>query len=194
MQTAPSSFTARHLLRLFLEFWCMSPDMTLWKEAKLADNLPRLVRLRQLMALFRAFKIDWNPAAFVQGKFIDGRSSRHQAFMDSALASMRPIDVGGIDAERRMLPVCFKLLFEYRARMESALSFSRSLQEGCGLYLFACRKADEMNGIILQNIGIIEDCLAALISPERREFALVDLVRDHGYPAVDLSEIDADWC
>ncbi len=35
--------------------------------------------------------------------------------------------------------------------------------------------------------------LAALISPEAAEFSVEQLARDHGYPDVNLGDIDEEW-
>lgn len=43
-----------------------------------------------------------------------------------------------------------------------------------------------------RDISIIEDILAALISPEAVEFSVEQLARDYGYPDVGLGGIDAD--
>ena len=98
----------------------------------------------------------------------------------------------GLGAQGSQLPDCFKILLEYRDRVEDVLSFSSGVLEASGLYLFAHRKAGELNQIIQQNVGMIEDLLIAFISPEAKEFSVAQLVRDYGYPDVDLCEIDLD--
>lgn len=52
----------------------MTSDMGDWSEEQLSDDPPRLYRLQQLMALFHAFEIDWNPSSFTKGGFIDPES------------------------------------------------------------------------------------------------------------------------
>jgi len=70
--------TARDLLYGFLELRGLTPDLSQWTEEGLADNPPRLFRLRRLRAVFRAFGIAWEPASFIEGKFIVPESPLYQ--------------------------------------------------------------------------------------------------------------------
>ena len=47
--------------------------------------------------------------------------------------------------------------------------------------------------MIRPHVGIVEDLLAALISPSDARFSAADLTRDFGYPSVDLFEVDLHW-
>ena len=62
--------TAHALLQGFRGLRGLSPRMDDWTEERLAGNPPRLFRLRQLAALFRAFDIPWDLQSFVEGRFI----------------------------------------------------------------------------------------------------------------------------
>jgi len=50
-----------------------------------------------------------------------------------------------------------------------------------------------LNRVIQDNVGVIEDILVDLISPEAAAFSVENLARDFAYPDVDLFEIDSDW-
>ena len=69
-------------------------------------------------------------------------------------------------ANRDQLPEFFAILFSYRERIDQVLSFSSGVMEASGLYLQAHREAAKLNRLIEDNISIIDDILAALISPE----------------------------
>jgi hypothetical protein len=77
--------------------------------------------------------------------------------------------------------------------VDHVLSFSCGVLEASGLYLYAHRKAEEMNRIIRDNVSIVDDILVALISPEETSFSVEQLTREYGYPDVDLFEIDSAW-
>jgi hypothetical protein len=188
-----ANVSARILLHGFLELQGLSPDLADWSEDRLAGNPPRLFRLRQLVALFRAFQIPWNPSLFVEGKFIEPESPRYATLLDMMDSTMPELKKHGFGAQPHQLPYCFEILFAYRGRVEHVLSFSSGVLEASGLYLYAHRRAGELNRIIKEHVSIIDDHLVAFISPEAREFSVKELVRDHGYPDVDLFEIDADW-
>ncbi|MBV9124234.1 MAG: hypothetical protein JO112_12825 [Planctomycetes bacterium] len=105
---------------------------------------------------------------------------------------MQP-SVPGFPLKKHLLPVCFKILFDYRTKVEKVLTFSSGVLEASGLYAYAHRKAGELNGIIREHVRIIDDLLVALISPQAKTFTVEELSKDYDYPDVDLNVIDADW-
>lgn len=90
------------------------------------------------------------------------------------------------------LPYCFETLLEYRERVEQVLSFSSGVMAASGWYLYAFQKTEALDRIIQGNVSIIEEILGGFISPEAKTFSVDQLVRDYGYPDVDLFEIDMD--
>jgi hypothetical protein len=192
-KTHPATVTARNLIHRFLELRRLSPDLADWTEERLAENPPRLFRLRQLVALFAAFGIKWDLSAFVEGKFIDPESPRYGGLLDKMDVAMPEASKHGFGAQPDQLPDCFEILLRYRERVADVLSFSSGVLTASGLYLYAHRKTGELNRIIHENVGIIDDLLVTFISPESKEFTVEQLARDYGYPDVDLFEIDADW-
>lgn len=192
MKQNAKTITARSLLHGFLELRGLAPEMKDWSEERFSDNAPRLYRLRQLIALFRAYEIDWDLSSFVEGRFIQPESLRYAASLEMMESAMPEARRHGLGADNRQLPDCFKILLDYRERVEDALSFSSGVLEASGLYLYAHQRAGELNRIIQKNISIVDDVLVVLINPEARTFSVNQLARDYGYPDVDLSEIDAD--
>lgn len=190
--------TAHTPLLGFLELRSLTPELSDWTEEMLSDNPPRKFRLQQLVALFRAFDIPWNPQSFVDGKFIQSEHPRYDSLLSklfTELLSRKPlIDKTLVIRDHRyQLPLFFKTLFDYRERIDEVLSFSGGVMAASGLFQLAHKKANVLNRIIHKNIADIDDTLAALISPEMAVFSVEQLVRDYGYPDVDLSEIDEDW-
>ena len=94
---------------------------------------------------------------------------------------------------RSQLPDLFRLLLEYRLKLEPALNFASGTLEADGLYVYALEKAEELNRAIRSHLGIIDDLLAELISPTDATVTVDDLARRHGYPLGDLFEIDVAW-
>jgi len=193
------------LLLGFLELWAYCPDLSDWTEERLGNNPPRLIRLRRLLSLFRAFGVPWGPETFIQGRFIDPGDARYNPLL-ARLAAERPQGAGrGVEPLdirlwqspehlRHQLPRFFEILFGYRKRVADLLAFSSGLFEASGLYWQAHSMASDLNAVIATHVGVIDDILATVISPERAHYSMDQLVRDYGYPDVDLSEIDADWC
>jgi hypothetical protein len=188
-----NGLSARELLHLYLELQRMTPNLKDWSEDRLAANPPRLYRLKQLLALFQAFGIRSSPAEFQEGAFIDVDSPAYQPLLDRIASEMPGESAHDLGPQRRQLREFFKILFEYRVTVERALSFCSGVLEASGLYHYAYRKVGEVNRAIRQECAVVEDLLVSLISPEGKSFSVEELVRDHGYPAVDLFDIDADW-
>lgn len=185
--------TARDLLFQFLDLKGLSPKFADWTEVGFSNNPPRLYRLRQLVALFRAYGIPWGPESFSKGGFIKPKEPRYKSVISILAAEVRNANDEGGKPEREQLPGFFEELFKYRRRVDHVLSFSSGLMAAGGLYLHAHRKVNELNRIIKADLDIIDDSLALLISPEAATFTVEQLVREYDYPDVDLDEIDLDW-
>jgi hypothetical protein len=185
-----STITARSLLLGFLDLRGLSPELYDWTEERLSDNPPRLIRLRQLVAMFRAFAIPWDPPSFVAGRFIQPGQPRYVALL-SRLATEMP-GGSGRTASAHQLPDLFAILYAYREQVAGVLGFSSGVGFASGLYLHAHRKVEELNRVIRENVAIIDDILVELINPEKATFPVEQLARNFGYPDVDLFAIDAD--
>jgi hypothetical protein len=187
------SVTGRDLLHLYLELRGMVPDFREWREDRLGANPPRLVRLKQLTALFRAFGIPWSPNTFGDGSFIAEGDPKHAPLLARA-ASQMPAAATQVHGPRgHQLPALFSILLHYRAVVEQALSFSGSVLDAGGLYYYAHWNVGKLNEVIRQHVQIIEGILVELISPDARTFTVGELVRDYGYPDDDLHQIDVEW-
>ena len=189
--TDERTFTARDLLLQFFDLRGLSPVVKNWNEEALADNPPRLYRLQQLMALFRAYDVPWDPEAFMEGTFIETDHPRYRAVLSELTDELR--ESARDRAGAHQLPDFFKTLFRYRSRVNAVLSFSNGVMAASGLYHCAHHKAEGMNSIIRANVSIIDDTLVALVSPDAATFTTAQLVQDYGYPDIDLSEIDLAW-
>lgn len=183
--------TAHDLLLCFLEFRRMSPDLKDWSEDCLKSNPPRLFRLHRLISLFRAFGLPWDPQSFIDGEFVKSEDPRYAPLLEK-LSKEIPKEEQSWDRGHQ-LPAFFKILFDYRARMDDVLSFSSGVMEASGLYLQAHLKAEELNRVIWDNISLIDDLLVEIISPERVSFSIEQLIKGYEYPKSNLSEIDDDW-
>ena len=87
--TDERTFTARDLLLQFFDLRGLSPVVKNWNEEALADNPPRLYRLQQLMALFRAYDVPWDPEAFMEGTFIETDHARYRAVLSELTDELR---------------------------------------------------------------------------------------------------------
>jgi hypothetical protein len=185
---SPGASAARDLLHRFLDLRSLTPHLGDWSEERLAGNPPRLVRLRRLMTLFRTFGIDWDPAQFTEGKFIDPKSPRYARLLEH-LAAQKAASMArrGLRSLSYDLPECFSILLRYREHVETALAFSRGVLEASGLYAYAHAKVEELNRVIRNNVAIIDDILVALICPEAKTPVAGQPPHEYDYPE------DYDW-
>jgi hypothetical protein len=182
--------TARTLLLKFLELRGLSSQLADWTEERFSENPPRLIRLRRLVAIFRAFDIPWDPASFVRGEFIQPEQPRYAGLFSKLVAQMPK----GLEPwQRHRLPEFFAMLFGYREKVNGVLEYFSGLYEATGLTLFAYLKGSQLNQVIQDKLGDIEDILVELISPEAATFTVEQLSKNFGYPKDDLFKIDLDW-
>ena len=181
------------LLHKYLELRSRTPDLNEWTEERLVDNPPRLLRLQQLRALFQAFGIVWDPVAFTTGQFIQPDYPRYAVVLTRAATEMPIIVAGELSQERYHLPILFAILLRYRETLDRGLNFAGGVAEASGLAYYAYAKVEQLNREIRGKLAIVEDVLAALISPEGRSFSIDELARDYGYPDVDVRGVDAEW-
>ncbi len=185
-----TTITARELLLAFMELRSMCPEFDDWTEERLADNPPRLVRLRRLKAMFQAFDIPWDPFEFAIGSFIDAKKPRYAAVLSRLIAEFKK----GKHRDRHFDVCCyFSHLYEYREKVNSLLDCFRGAMEVNGTFLLASAKVGKLSRVIRKNMGVVDDDLLELISPERKSFSVTELIQNYSYPDDDLFEIDIAW-
>ena len=185
--------SAHNLLYQYLNLREMSPNLSDWNEKILGDDAPRLIRLQRLLALFRAFQINCDPAQFVNGMFIDPSNDKYASLLVKLIDSTPEIRLYGFMPRANQMQSCFEILLSYREGVERVLSFNRGLLEASGLYLTAFNKTEQFNSIIRHNITVIDDILVEFISPDGREFTVEYLIKNYEYPDIDLSMLDMDY-
>ncbi len=193
-----SKYSALDLLRQYLELCRYTPDHRDWTERALEKNPPRLIRLQRLKAMFHAFGIPFDPQSFREGGFIDWKDPVYEVFLERARSQFLREEAEGrlsgtIELTAFYLKPVFESLLEYRIALDESLHFNSGVSAAGDLFYFELLKINEMNRVIRSRLAIIEDLLVELISPTRQTFSHKRLVKEHGYPDVDLDEIDLDW-
>lgn len=191
-----TSLSAVDLVRQFVGLRDYTPDLESWSEEGFAANPPRLYRLRRLRALFAAYGIDWDPAWFAKGAFLESSNERYadvarQMEVRLMTAGIEPRSVSTLGVFQRQLS--FKTLLLYREHVEKVLVYPDRILTAGGWISLAHKRIRELNRVLADHLPLVDDVLAALISSEGRRFELLEMVRDYGYPDVDLDEIDIDW-
>lgn len=186
------TITAHTLLHTFLEMRMLSPRVEEWTEAHQSRNPPRLIRLRRLQAMFRAFGIAWNPRAFEEGDFIDPADPRYAAILRRYEPRRIPGIMGGFLIPEH-LARSFAILLEFRVRVHRVLDHPERIFASDGPILHALELMTTLATDLRASVRPVDDALAELISPEGAAFELDVMRVEYGYPDVDLCVIDAEW-
>jgi hypothetical protein len=190
---AVGACSASDLLNLFIQLRGFRPDMSDWSEDRFTDRLSVLYRLQQFRALFRASEIDCDPSEFARGNFIKADDPRYEAAIDRMNSELEQMIASNNKCRPDQLRQGLEILLDDRERLERVLSFSSGVLTASGLYFYAYKTIEELNQSIRSRAAIVDDVLAALISPEGKTFAVEFLAREYRYPDVDLFEIDSEW-
>lgn len=187
-KTKSGSITACNLLHCYLEFQILVPEIEDWVEGHLIDNPPRLYRLKQLNAMLRAFEID-DLYSFKEGRFIEHENSHKYAQAHTLVSDGKISSTNSND-----LTQCFLTLMQYRQEVENVLCFgSGAYHINPELLSNTYRKIWQLSWQIKENIVGIDTIIATIINPEEKSFSVEILVRDYGFPDVDITQLDLDW-
>ena len=190
MSSAQVNITARDLLIGWLELLGLTGNIHSWTEDNLRDNPPRLIRLKRLMALFRAFGIHWNPASFIEGRWIDANTEEYRELFLRLTSELETLET--INAEREM-PTFFWELIRFRERVATVLAQPGESQLSSGLHSLALRKIKAVCSRLDTEIKLIDDLLIQLIDPKNLSFSVEQLKQDYGFPEAELAETDVPW-
>lgn len=182
----PRILSAHDLISQFLELREMSPNLKEWSEEAFADNPPRLIRLKRLMALFRAYSIPWEPFRFSIGAFISQENPLYVPLLEKGRSAK------GLPPASH-LQNCFETLLEYRRTIESMRCFSHGILGAFGLWAYAHRAAWGVTEKTLENVRGLDDDLAFIVDPERKTFSVEEMVSRYGYLDTNLTEVDLEW-
>jgi hypothetical protein len=192
-------WTARDFLNAASEFERMTPDRNSWTEELLASNPPRLVRLQRLRALAKAFDVQPGFETLWSGDFIAQRPlERYEPFRQRVLSDCEtqfpvvlrtarsPLDVRNVEW-------IYKQLFQFLAKHAyPMLNVNSGVLMASGFHLYPLRRVELALARIPEAIRPIEEIVGLVIGPDGRSFTAQELA-EHGWPAVDLDELDADW-
>ena len=194
-----SHWTAPDFLRAASEFERMTPDRNSWTEELLASNPPRLVRLQRLRALAKAFDIQPGFEALWSGDFVAKRPFERYAlfrqrvlsdcetqFPDVLRTAQRPLHIMDVES-------IYERLFQFLARNAyPMLDVNSGVLEASGFHLYPLYRVGLALAGIPETIRPIEELAGLIVAPDGRSFTSQEFVK-HGWPEVELFEIDADW-
>jgi hypothetical protein len=144
----------------YLAFQSLTPNRLHWNPTALADNPPRLIRYRRLVAMLAAFSVNTDLASFENGKFINQSDPAYEPLLARIRTELPEPLVRSMDRRgaslRGQLRDLFEMLIKYRLKLEPALDFTSGTLEADGLYFYALEKAAELNRAIRSHLGIVD--------------------------------------
>ncbi len=188
----PERWTAQHFLRVASEFERMTSGQATWTEEQLASNPPRLVRLRRLRALAKAFDVQPGFEALWTGDFIQQRLLEdyrplvqrilHESetlFPEVLRSAKGPLSHWELHHVYRQL---FQFLTKHAYPM---LDFNSGVLEASGFYLYTVRRVDQSLAGLPELIRPLEELAGLVIDPASRSFSPEELAA-YGWPSVAL--------
>ncbi len=190
------SYSAKDIVKIYSELKDLTPDVNEWTESTFQNSKPRLIRLNQLIALKKAFKIDCSWIEFEQGKFLDRFTIESynqlkqniKTFKNNSTWKSQNFD----HFCYRDLQVTFRLflefvVIEYTLKNHiSEYSMTYSLGQN---YSYEYTKS-YFSGRTAKKIQYMIDDLAIIIDPLQQVFSRVELIKNFNFPKDNLTEID----
>jgi len=184
---------ASQLFCLFKELLFLIPDFEEWNYNCLKSIPPRLIRLQRLQALFRALRINWNPAGFPKGEFITNNLEMYKDYDSKIFDDLITFSGSKPAFSYEYFPIIFEKLFEYRIKVEKPLIFNKGLLAIGDSTTYSYFAISNLNISIKQVIAPLDKLLILLIDPVGYEYEEEELIKYFDYPTDDLKQIDVDW-
>lgn len=211
------TWTTKDLLYKIFEFKALVPNSNQWNENNLKFNKPRLIRLRRINALLRAFELTrseeqkndfwtfFNVREKVkESEFIQNEITRFLTgdFLNVRKSVEYPNVQALIEKEKSFEFDCFQPhdiylfyhhLMKYRMRIEDVLQHNSGVLEASILgFSSAVSLTTELNNDLLKKVEKVDKLLFEIINPKNLVFEEAILIKKHGFPKDDLDKIDSD--
>lgn len=193
-----SHWTARDFLRAASEFARMTPDRNEWTAKQLESNPPRLVRLQRLRAFAKAFDVQPGFETLWSGDFIAQRQlERYEPFRQRVLSDCETqfpavLRTARSPMSRHDVEQIYRRLFQFLTEHAyPMLDVNSDVLEASGFYLYPLLRVSLALAEFPEAIRPLEELAGLVIDPEGRSFTEQELAK-HGWPKVDLDELDAD--
>lgn len=197
------TFNGITLLEKIQEFIAMTPDIKNWNYEALSNNMPRLIRLKQIGSLLKAFSLTnhHDPDfiieihAFLNGHFIMNRKLEvYQELLDFVKQFLherdqeikRPISLMNVN-------FIYPKMLDFRKKLIEILSFNSSWMEASSpLSVFHILLTGAIGNNLVDKYNDLDKTLELIINPEKKVFTEQELIEHYNYPTEDLHEIDMD--
>ena len=195
--------SAKTLLDLIVEFVEMTPELDDWGFEQQKENPPRLIRLQQIDVLSKLlipefpdeYTIKKKILSIYQGEFIKCRAKeRYQIVFDEMdeILGLRKIKKHE-DFEWNIfyLKHNYCEAFEFKKHIRQIKKYNKDILEIGYAYAPANLLIESIASTI--NTEPADIFIISIIDPLKQTFLKTDLVKNHGYPDADITDIDKEW-
>jgi len=212
------TWTTKDLLYKTFEFKGMVPNSNEWNESSLKWNQPRLIRLRRLNSLFKAFELTrtekqksnlWTVLSgkkkvkeseltkneiepFLRGDFIHKRESIEYPKIQELIEKEKSFESDSFNGIRDIYSF-YQHLMKYRIEIDKVLGHNSGVMEASSLgFRSAISMTSELNNDLYKKVEKIDELLFEIINPNGLTFDEENLIKEYGFPKEDLDAIDMD--
>ncbi|OJJ20079.1 hypothetical protein BKI52_16535 [marine bacterium AO1-C] len=200
-----TTYQAKDFLTLFFEFKGMVPKPSEWGLESLTGNEPRYYRLMQLQALMRAFDLgedlfgDFQNRLFLEKRshddFEDLFADIEQYALENEFERKKLSDSPELIRKQTFVEMIFQTYLNFSWQVRTLLSFNSGwLETGSISSRYTIHKTHELlKSIDITKLEAIDHILCSIIDPQQRTYTKSELIRNYGFPDVDLDDIDMEY-
>lgn len=201
------------LLEKILEFVALTPNQNEWNYIALKTNEPRLVRLKQIHALLKAFlliektnlfeKVNqyFNPNlsneinAVLQGIFIEKRTI--EDYEELAQFAQNYLQKKEFDTKRPIrlieLQFIYPKMIDFKIKLKAILEFNSGWLEASSPFsIFHIMLTNSISSNLENTFEELDQTLELFINPKKLQFTEQELIDKYNFPKEDLHQIDLD--
>ncbi|RAR73742.1 hypothetical protein [Flavobacterium aciduliphilum] len=186
----------KQLLDTFLDLYTYDTKIQEWSFEKYENNPSRYYRLQMITALMKALDINCSYYDFKEGRFISKVQYNKwkdfketimdqldaKAYARSLKEKLHPFDIQSI----------FRTFMEYRLFSEKVLGIFDGIYLAKDEFRAFASILNKSNSHLKEELKNIEQVLHFCINPNGLNYMQEELIKQFGYPEVDLGAIDID--
>ncbi len=177
--------TAKEIIKKYLKFKHLVPNINNWNEEKLKNNPIIFDLFLELRAIFCAFNLglirDFERGSFVRNFPIESFNRLIEIAKENNC-----FDQYTCDSKNKLCYNCLELLFidlwDWRSRIDEVIHLNSEFENIGGINLYAYQQISKVNSLIKDNLNIVDELLAYLITPVKEEISIQELENEYGYP------------
>ncbi len=193
------------LIDKIIEFQGLTPNRIEWDLTLLKSNPPRFYLLQQIQALILAFNNEKvSLSQFIQGDFIEQRQlSEYNLFIQKIIddtadeeSSFYERNLKRFNEEKSVTDIkeIFKFHFDFLVELDKLSGSKGLIGRNRLVNNYAYTKRYEItDSINSEKVKDLKEGIALIINPHNKSFSMKELVEKHGYPDLDLHEVNVDW-